>query len=84
MIADKSWWSTSGALILLTGIVAIGSTLVTLLLRPWSENRIRKAKRDETEHDAWINDAQTMSVELEGLLLKYKVGVLFFRRPRSP
>jgi len=76
MIAE-SWWSTAGALILLTGIVAVSSTLVTLLLRPWSANRIRNAKRQERTQDAWINEAQQMSVELEGLLIKYRVDILF-------
>jgi hypothetical protein len=77
VIADGSWLDTSGAVIMLTGLVTVSATAIPLALRPWMENRIREANRREEAEQGWLNDAQVLSVELESLLEKYGVGSLF-------
>lgn len=76
-LAASDWWDSTGALVLLTGTVTICATAIPLALRPWSENRIRRAERQEDRLDRWDENARALSVELETMLEKYVVSSLF-------
>jgi hypothetical protein len=61
----------------LTGVVTVSAVAVPLALRPWSDNRTRRTKRQEEKRERWEEDARALSVELEAQLEKYQVGSLF-------
>jgi hypothetical protein len=62
----KSWWNTTGATILITGVVSIVSLMAGSLLRPWVERRVtRQRGREEM-----IQSAKELAMDLTALLMR--------------
>jgi hypothetical protein len=70
VIAD--WWSSPGAIVLLTGVVAAAVAGVPLLLRPWVDRRAEQRQREQD----WRDGARELAADLEEHLLKMELDEL--------
>jgi len=68
VLAAINWLDTTGAAIVLTGVVTVAATAIPTLLKPWTDKRADKRNRAED----WRDQAKTLCVDLEEHLRRMK------------
>lgn len=66
--APTSWWDSSGAVVLLTGLVSTITFWIGFVARPRTEARIRREAQREAEAAEWIKFGRDLTADLEYML----------------